>query len=58
MTPSYVTSDYVAFLALYRLYKVNKVTCDFPDVAKGVKFLPVVFGPVMYIYPNLSFSVA
>src|ERR1700678_706205 len=31
MTPSYVTSDCVAFLALYRLYKVNKVTCDFPD---------------------------
>src|ERR1700679_4088892 len=31
-TPSYVTSDYVAFLALYWLYKVNKVTCDFPDV--------------------------
>src|ERR1700678_1500541 len=32
MTPSYVTSDYVAFLALYWLYKVNKVMCDFPDV--------------------------
>src|ERR1700678_626991 len=31
-TPSYVTSDYVAFLALYWLYKVNKVMCDFPDV--------------------------
>src|SRR6202522_3514309 len=30
-TPSYVTSDYVAFLALYWLYKVNKVMCDFPD---------------------------
>src|SRR5271168_3078876 len=31
MTPSYATSDYVAFLALYWLYKVNKVLCDFPD---------------------------
>src|SRR5271155_29154 len=30
-TPSYVTSDYVAFLALYWLYKVNKVMCDFSD---------------------------
>src|ERR1700678_1231903 len=29
--PSYATSDYVAFLALYWLYKVNKVLCDFPD---------------------------
>src|SRR5271168_3395497 len=33
-TPSYVTSDYVAFLALYWLYKVNKVMCDFPDVSE------------------------
>src|ERR1700678_663351 len=36
-TPSYVTSDYVAFLALYWLYKVNKVMCDFPDESHASK---------------------
>src|SRR5271155_3588319 len=41
-TPSYVTSDYVAFLALYWLYKVNKVMCDFPDECcyESHSFLP------------------
>src|SRR5271155_1980074 len=51
MTPSYVTSDYVAFLALYWLYQVNKVMCDFPDgdsfrlCIKPFKILGIYFPP-------------
>jgi endoplasmic reticulum junction formation protein lunapark len=58
LTTLYTLGAWVAYVGVWywdSLPAMSKWTN--PAVAKGVKFLPVVFGPVMYVYPNLSFSV-
>ena len=55
LTTLYTLGAWVAYVSAWYWDSLPR-TISNPGVAKGVNIVPVLFGPVMYVYSNLSSS--
>lgn len=56
LTTLYTLGGWVAYVSVWYWDSLPAMKTSNPGVAKGVKVLPVLFGPVVYVYPSFPSS--